>query len=285
MHIFYINLQICADPFYSELIYFSTLLSLIAWMKCWNIMLVVACAFFGIASFIKPVGLFLCFVYVVFSVCCFCFQRATWRYKLVLSSACLLLTFGPLSIWSLRNFCLYGYANFSGVGGSALLCFVLPLLTREEILFDRIEDNQEFHRSVRDCEMTCKRYVLPSEIANESMGRTFRFERYYIYGPAFDNPFLVLGRITKPGWNKHGPQRIDSLDPKHMFAIDLEAKRIALRIISDHPVGYLSLVGREYLQMFQPSLMYTNPLYEYQSDPAVAYKYWDIEHQGFRPTL
>jgi hypothetical protein len=68
-----------------------------------------------------------------------------------------------------------------------------------------------------------------------------------------------------------------------VYKIDAEAGRVAFHIIMDHPLGYLQLVLHEYIAMFSPLEIWSNPLYSYQADPSVAYNYWDSGREGTRP--
>jgi hypothetical protein len=201
------------------------------------------------------------------------------RYALLAS--CSILCLGPISLWCLRNFVIYGHAGCIARTGGSFLESVLPIRTSDERFFDNQKDNVDFRLAVDRCERECKKCVRPDELENASLGRYFKYDRYYLYGPAKVNPFAFIAKLKIPDWGDNiGFHRISELDPKQMFDLDPEAGRVAWVIIRDHPFAYLSLVFREYCQMYQPLLMWTNPHYSYQSNPSLAYFYWDIPRQG-----
>ncbi|PWU03699.1 MAG: hypothetical protein C5B53_00145 [Candidatus Melainabacteria bacterium] len=283
MHIFYFNLQLCPDPLYAELVFLASNISLIAWLKKQPYLLLFASCILGFSAFLKPAGAVICVLWLTFIIIVLFRQSVQAQKTFALIAICSFLGLGPFAFWCLRNFCIYGYPTCIGRTGGSFLETVLPIRTNDEHFFGNPKVDAEFHIAVIECERGCQPYVQPDELQNESLSRYFRYDRYFLYGPATINPFSFLGKLKIPNWEGMGFHEIFSLEPEQMFTLDAEAGRVASIIIRDHPVGYLKLLFREYCEMFQPMLMWTNPLYSYQNEPAKAYDYWDTARQGPRP--
>jgi hypothetical protein len=283
MRMFYNNLGISPDALIGEAVFLAVLLVLSGWMRQSTPLLLAGYAVFGLASFMKPMGVGLWPVWLPLSIIFAMRNFSKLNHRLVVTIASIVLMVGPVSLWSFRNFCVYGYALSSGVGGQSLLQVAIPLITNDERLFDSAKTDADFRLTTRACEDFCHKYIAqPDENFNENLARQFRYERYFITGPASNNPFQVLLAQTWPGWHGVGYHWLLEFSAEQMFKMNAEAGRVALRIIRDHPLGYLGLVLNEYATMFSPLNVWTNPLYSFQSNPLIAYTYWDQAREGPR---
>jgi hypothetical protein len=280
MRVFYNNLDMSTDAQFGELIYLGVLLGLIAWMTRRSCVLLAGCAVLGLNAFIKPSGLSVWFVWIPFAVLFFMRQPGKRAQKFALFMASVILLMGPIVFWCLRNNAIYGYAKSSGVGGCLFLQGVLPLMTDKDRVFADPKTDADFHLAFKESMLDSTRRILPDENAN--FVRYGYYERTFFYGPVKTGAFHVLARLTNPNWQGAGYQDVTKQDPRHMFKMDAVAGRAALIIVRNHPLGYVRRVVREYIDMFSPLAMWTNPLYSFQSDPAVTYAFWDYARQGPR---
>jgi hypothetical protein len=283
MRMFYNNLGISPDALMGEAIFLGVLLCLVGWMKRSVSMLLLAYAIFGMVAFMKPIGIAIWPLFIAFAIA-FSLRRAAGTAKsVVLMTLGTTLLISPLLLWCLRNYFVYGFATSSAFGGTSYLRAVLPLVSNHERLFDDEKTNWAFHRALRTCEKENRDHLMElDENLNENLARQFLYERYFITGPAKNNPFQVILSVTNPDWHGVGSHEIYELQQEHMFKVNREAGRLAWQIIRDHPLEYVQLVMREYVSMFAPLEIWSNPFYNFQSDPSVAYDFWDSTRQGTR---
>src|SRR5262249_28283959 len=120
MRTFFSNLQATADPLFAELTYLGVLLALTGWMRSSQLAFVAGYAILGLAALTKTVGLSLLPLWICFAV------LACWsgsgplrkRYTTILVSIVLLV--GPVGLWSLRNYYIYGTPKTNALGGCSL---------------------------------------------------------------------------------------------------------------------------------------------------------------------
>lgn len=280
MRTLYNNLGMSTDAIFGELVTLGALLALIAWLTKKPSLLLSSFAIFGLTAFIKPSGLALWPVWLPFAFCFVRRQTKDLKRQLAWLAASLILLTGPIAFWSLRNYCIFGYAKSSGLGGCLFLQGVLPLLDGREVLFADRRVNADFHIAVQECERDNIKRYRPTE--GPAFRRFLRYERSFFYGPSKLTAFHVLARVTDPTWNKIGYQLLTAQNPWHMFRMDAEAGRVAMLIVLNHPLPYLCRVASEYVDMFSPLSVWTSPLYVYQANPNVAYTFWDRPNQGPR---
>jgi hypothetical protein len=259
MNIFYNNLQISADPLFAELIHLGVLVALVGWLCSSAVTFLLGYLVLAMAIFTKPAGLAIAPLWFAFAF----LARRRWsgnnRNNLVIAFASSVILIAPATIWSLRNFYLYGYPKVAGSGGCSLLLAALPVMSNYDLLFDDARTNAKFITTVRKCERDSGVDTNP----NPSLeARALRYESYFVWsGKGAYGPFDFLAALTNPFWT--GNRISYRFDSKHMFQIDQESGRIAQRIICQHPLGYVRRTIREYISMFSPQELWLDDGYYY----------------------
>ena len=59
-----------------------------------------------------------------------------------------------------------------------------------------------------------------------------------------------------------------------MFDLDAISYPLALKIIRAHPLGYIKRLAREYVDIFNPTIMLEDPWDTFDGDPVKTYQYW-----------
>ncbi len=144
---------------------------------------------------------------------------------------------GPLTFWSVRNYCLYGSAKIVGDGEYVYFRLFLPLLSDKDKLFDDPELNNQFIKSVRGCEQYWK---IINDADASAWQRRNNFEYYWLACRAPSNPFYFIARLTDPNWRPDMDHGQTSYTPLHMFKIAAVSEQIAVKIILNHPIEILS---------------------------------------------
>jgi hypothetical protein len=279
MRIFFLELQICPDPLFAELVFLGCLLALVGWLRKQRLVFLSGYAIFGVAAFMKPAGAALIPVWIPFAVWSWwpCSGYARLQWVTILLSIALLV--GPLGFWAVRNYHIYGYAKSVGNGGFCLLQAVLPLMTDHDQMFAEPKVNADFIAAVRTSERIWQMHHDPHASA---LVRRDEYERYFLACAAPNGPFQFLAPRTNPVWRNEMDHGLESYDPAHMFKMGAESERIAFCIIRSHPIGYLRRIIREYVDLFSPLALPYEPYDNYQEDQAVAYRFWNTKH-GPRP--
>jgi hypothetical protein len=272
MHLFFFNLQACADPLFAHLIWLGESIVLLAWMNKSSFLAVAGCAPIGLAVWTKPAGLALLPIFIALAFTMALSQRSI-KARAVQVILSLLLLLCPLSYTLVRNAVFYGSAQPSALGSWFLLARVLPMLNTSEQVYDDPFKRVAFYICLRSFEKdTLPQAYAPQ--ADASM-RDWRFEPYL--GEAFGSynrpkgPFEFINEDVKRKYAIPGPD-----DPRFnmrlFFASNREAGALAWRIILAHPLEYCQSVFTEYLDMFYPLQETALEAEKYYKDPAKNYQ-------------
>lgn len=267
MRIFFFNIFVIADPPYAEMTYMGILLSFIGWLRRQRIVFMLGYLILGIGSFIKPVGISLWPVWICFAI----FVWLDWRAqglkydRAVILSVILFVV--PIAFWFVRNYCVYGDAEYSGGGGVSLLKATLPLLADQDILLDNKVANAEFKTAVRQTERSYAGKSFQSLRPNRI--RCFWHRQYFFACEPVLGPFDYLAGLRTP--NKEERMRVQ-LDSKRMFALDGQCARVGMRIIEAHPMAYLQRVWGQYSAIFDQSMIPGSDFERFQKNPELVYE-------------
>jgi hypothetical protein len=284
MRIFFNDLHIAADPFFSQLIYLGVLLALLGWLRASGTIFVCAYLLFGIAIFTKPIGIALLPEWLIFALLCGCHWSASKKKRQVIALVSVVAMVAPWGLWLLRNFCVYGQAS-SGAGGCSLLLASLPVLRDDDVIFENGEINAEFIKSVRECE---KGKQLTGKLSGTCAEREMNYERYFVWDKGPQKPFEIVAKVTnskpnrlpndsqsppidKSNGDTESKRSAPLFDSAHMFRVDKEAGRVAMRLISSHPADYARRTWREYVDMFSPLTLSVFDGESFQTDSSLVY--------------
>ena len=280
MHVFFYDLRLCAEPMIAVLVQTGTLASLIGWLSRRASVFLVGYGLLGMAALFKPEAMSLFFVWLPFAIA----LRRHWNGKIwmrnAIVGASIVLLLGPVAVWSLRNFILYGYPKTSACGGLHFMQSVMPLVENQDVLFDDPVVNKQFISTLRTFnkahEVVCRRTVPNPQ-------RCWALEVYLWASRASradpPGPLDVLAQVVM-GDGKVCLHDLDS-NSALMFKVESEAMRVGMRIISQHPLAYLRQVLGEYTDLWTPTSWWTFDYEQYYADPRAAYSsyyagIWDM---------
>jgi hypothetical protein len=267
MRTFFQSLQASADPFFAELVCLGVLMALVGWLRTWPIASICACAILGISAFTKPVGMSFLPVWTLFALCQWWPKAGKSAQRLTVMFLSVTLLWGPVELWSLRNYYVFGIAKTVGSGGCSLLAATLPLISDNDRILDDPAKNAAFIAAVRECEKT---HQMSWGREPSPWARQCWYEEYFNLRDELSMPFEFLSRLTKrPSEKRQFSAKRDSIE---MFQIDAMATQIAWAIIKAHPAAYLGRVVREYISMFSPLSVPAYVWENYNSDPLVVYR-------------
>jgi hypothetical protein len=241
----YFNLQIAAQPLYSQLLLSASLLTAISFLWHSRATYFMACALFGIAAItVQPEG---CAMLIFGSLCAALYSLKfsfTWPRKLLTLATCFMLLFGPTILSSLRNLVVYGYAQPSASQGLLLLADVLPLTNSPKWF------TSEQHLLLKS--KYFRHGWLNGAIVNAIQSRS-------------------LDRLHEGLKSQADFPKFAGVDSDSMFVLADAASRIAASIIEENLDSYALMCLRNYIELFSCRES-ANPWITYQESPDSAYQ-------------
>jgi len=225
MNAFFANAHMLSDALYTSSVFIGCLLMLGGWKRKKMAGLYGGALILGLAPLIKPVGLILLPLWLLFLLLACPVQR---RFRS--AALCCALLLGPTLFWSARNAYVYQRFSLSGYGSFHLLASVIPFLQDGDTIFDDPEKNLAFIEGVRRFQTSV------GTTFSDYMGNQTRSE------PAPYVLIMTLEPTLTPPEHREGQQ----------FLADSARMRVALRIIAQHPVAYLRQTWERYYRLMTP---------------------------------
>lgn len=268
MHLYFETVQVCADALFADLILIGAVSTLTGCLKRSPAFYMSGFLALGLSASTKPIGIIFFFIFIPLAVVTALYELKFRRYRAVaVAIVSVVLLTGPVSIWTIRNHIVYGYAKLVGSGGFALFQATIPLLTDTDKIFDDWNVNREFIASVRKFEKI-RKIVHPKNPT--PWERVNNYEEWIPMVPnGVPGPFEFVADMTK-GQFTH-PGSVPWGNTQHMFAIEQEFRRISLRIMQHHPFSYFKVVLREYLDLFSPMANEPAAYDSFRMDPVESY--------------
>ena len=219
-------------------------------------------AMLGLAVFMKPVGIILLPVWGTFIVWQ-SFKYKTLKRRVSNLVLCTLLLIGPISLWSVRQYIVYGHLRSNAFGAVHLLTTVLPFVEDNDVLIKDPIRNSTFLATLR------KHEELHGKYRGNYLWKDKADAKLY-------NPIVQLqlqnNLFVNP--NKYTKQYV-----QNQFVLGEIAMPIALRIIWLHWQEYVSVVLKNFWYFFElgaqamqeESLQETYKVYVRQTDKLPMY--------------
>lgn len=187
----------------------------------------------GLAIFTKPIGVCLLPLWIPFVLWeSLRFSNIKKRGMHIL--ICVLLLLGPMTLWSARQYALYGFFRSNAFGAVHLLANVLPFVEQDDILLENTEHDTQFKESL----------LLFEDIHGKDRIKYLWYDRVNSKGA---NPFVQLELQNNLFVN---PNLRPRAYVQSQFAVAEIAMNVALRIIRLHPRQYIHMTLQNFWDFF-----------------------------------
>jgi len=241
MRLMFFNLQISADPFFSELIVTGTLLALWGWLRKSFALSAIGYGCFGLVIFTKAAGSFLLAIWLPFAFfTVFRAEKSKGRLQRFAALFCLIAA--PMIFLCARNQIMYGCPKPSAASSFMLLAKSFATMRDTDAVLEYPQLNKEFideyHKLVD--------FYWHDDFSRKYYPRLDHFlDEAYFQDRVKFGPYHMLAKLNTG-------KLLDRWDSRQMYCLDRPMLHAAWRLIALHPTEFAALVAGEYYRMFQP---------------------------------